>query len=80
MTQTLEAAIIDEIKKARVEIAGQRRVIKRSKHNNTVISAALALIREKEARLAVLESNLAKARSGEEVMAATAPVVPALEA
>jgi hypothetical protein len=79
MTQTLEAAIIDEIKKARVEIAGQRRVIKRSKHNNTVISAALALIREKETRLALLESNLAKARS-EEVMAATAPVVPALEA
>lgn len=79
MTQTLEAAIIDEIKKAHVEIAGQRRVIKRSKQNHIVISAALALIREKETCVGLLELNLAKARS-KEVMAATAPVVPALEA
>jgi hypothetical protein len=77
MAQTLEAAIIGEIKKAREEIAGQRRVIKRCKHNDTVVSAALALIREKETRLALLETNLAKARS-EEVTAATIPLVPAL--
>jgi uncharacterized Zn finger protein len=77
MAQKLEAAIIGEIKKTHEVIANQRRVIKRCKHNGTVISAALALIREKETRVKVLESNLAKTRCETVLAGAVAPVVAA---